>query len=57
MFDKESFIHDQITYPPSILSELTFSPSDPLPESLPNVIQPVVPNIDQIINSHSDTED
>ncbi|KAL7610740.1 hypothetical protein Lser_V15G11779 [Lactuca serriola] len=57
MFDEDSFIHDRIDHPSSILSELTFSPLDPVPKLLQNVTDPVVPDIDQIINSHSDSKD
>lgn len=56
-FDEDSFIHGHIDHPSSILSELTFSTSNPIPQFFPNVIQPVVPNIDQIVNSHFDSED
>lgn len=56
-FDEDSFIHDRIDHPPSILSEFTLSPSDHFPEFLPNVTDHVVHNIYQIVNSHSDSED
>lgn len=55
--DEGSFIHDRIYYLSSILSELTSSSLDPIHELLWNIVEPVVSNIDLIINSHSDTKD
>nr|KAJ0219318.1 hypothetical protein LSAT_V11C300121810 [Lactuca sativa] len=56
-FEEDSIIFDRISHPSSILNELTFIPSDPIPDLLPNDTKPGVPNVDQIINSQPIFED
>ena len=56
-FDEDSFIHDRVDHPSSIMNELTYSPSEPIPYFLPNDTEFVVPNVDQIMNSHPISED
>ena len=41
-FDEDSFIHDRIDHPSSILNELTYSPSDPIHDFLPNDTELIV---------------
>nr|KAJ0187750.1 hypothetical protein LSAT_V11C900484110 [Lactuca sativa] len=54
-FDEDSFIHDQVDHPSSILNELTYSPSDPFPKLLS--VDPIVPNVDQLIRCQPIFED
>ena len=56
-FDEDSFIHDRVDHPSSILNDLTYSPSEPVPELLSNNDDPVVSNVDQLISSQSIYED
>nr|KAJ0203407.1 hypothetical protein LSAT_V11C500239450 [Lactuca sativa] len=54
---RRPFIHDRFDHPSSILNELTYSPSYPVPDFLLNDYEPVVPNIDQFISSQPITKD
>ena len=47
----------KIYYPSSIMNELTFSPSNPVPDFIPNITKHVVRTIDQIFNSYSESDD
>ena len=55
--DEGSFIHDQIDHPSSILNEVTYSPSDLVPEFLLSHFELVVPNVYQLINSQPISDD
>ena len=39
------------------MNELTYSPSDDIPEFFPNGVDPVVTNVDQLINPQPIFED
>nr|KAJ0207840.1 hypothetical protein LSAT_V11C500261860 [Lactuca sativa] len=56
-FNENPFLHDRVDHPSSILYELTYSPSDPVPELLSNDDDPIVPNVDQLISSQPIPED
>lgn len=56
-FDEDLFIHDRVDHPSLIFHELTYSPSNHILEFMPNDTKPVVPNVDQIINSQPISED
>nr|KAJ0217888.1 hypothetical protein LSAT_V11C300153740 [Lactuca sativa] len=55
-FEEDSFIRDRVDHPSSILNELTYSPLDQVLEFFPSVVEPVVPNFDQLISSQPISE-